>query len=92
MFAQTMGSCLLETFQSHVSQKSPKSEGRAHLQVLGQSSWLQVESVLVGPQLPPLHFLIMKFKLHLCSRGDAHFGFEVLHIESSAPKDASPPT
>ena len=34
MFAQTMGSCLLETFQSHVSQKSPKSEGRAYLQIL----------------------------------------------------------
>lgn len=66
-------------------------EGWAHLQVLGQSSWLQVEPVLIGPQLPPLHFLVMKFKLHLGSGGDVHFGFEVLHIEGSAPTGASPP-
>lgn len=34
MFAQTMGSCLLETFQSHVSQKSLSQRGELYLQIL----------------------------------------------------------
>ena len=92
------------TTKSHASRKhrwetkpweggiAARSAQHAHLQVLGQSSRLQVDPVLIGPQVPPLHFLVMKFKLHLGSRGDVHFGFEVLHIESSAPKGVSTPT
>lgn len=58
----------------------------AHLQVLGQSPWLQMEPVFIGSQLPPLHFLVMKFKLHLRSREDVYFGLEVFHVKSPAPK------
>lgn len=46
--------------------------------------------VLIGPQLPPLHFLVMKFKLHLCSRGNVYFGVKVLHIQISAPRCGRP--
>lgn len=64
----------------------------AHLQVFGQPSRLQMKPVFIGSQLPPLHFLVMKFELHLCSREDVDFGFEVLHIKSPAPKEATPDT
>lgn len=46
--------------------------------------------VLIGPQLPPFYFLVMKFKLHLCSRGNVYFGVKVLHIEISAPRCGRP--
>lgn len=60
-----------------------------HLQVLGQPSRLQVNPVLIGSQLPPLHFLIMKLELHLCSRRDVHLGLEALHVKGLAPKRGS---
>lgn len=62
----------------------------AHLQVSGQSPRLQMEPVFVGSQPPPLHFLVVKFKLHLRSRGDVYFGFEVFHIQSPAPRGLTP--
>lgn len=62
----------------------------AYLQVFGQPSRLQVKPVFVGSQVPPLHFLVMKLKLHLCSREDVYLGFEVLHVKSPAPKGVSP--
>ena len=75
MFAQTMGSCLLETFQSHVSQKSPKSEGRAYLQILQDLLMLLRRSVssismsvpisqFVLPSLPP--GVSIRLSLRLC--------------------------
>lgn len=60
-----------------------------YLQVLGQTSWLHRDDVLVGAQLPSDHFMVVKLELDPHSWGHIHFGLEVFHVQGIAPEKSA---
>lgn len=66
-------------------QKVRASWGSSYLEVWHQPAGLQVQRVVIHPQLPAQQFLVVELKLNVASRRNVDLGLKRLHVQRIGP-------